>query len=114
MIFRPAIILIILLSVVMPGTMQQPPGGASQAAASQASIASAAETAQLRRFNPADEAKALENDIRKMRAMVHQMETNLAFVDTTQTPLKHQFQLEIDAWNTLIDQMERRAQASAR
>jgi hypothetical protein len=36
------------------------------------------------------------------------METNLAFVDTTQSPLKHQFQLEIDMWNTVITDMERR------
>ena len=49
-----------------------------------------------------------------MRALVRQMETNLAFVDSTQTPLKHQFQLEIDMWKTLIDQMERKAQGNAR
>ena len=42
-----------------------------------------------------------------MRALVAQMETNLAFVDTTQSPLKHQFQLDIDMWNILISQMER-------
>jgi hypothetical protein len=43
-----------------------------------------------------------------MRAILGQMETNLAFVDTTQSPLKHQFQLEIDMWNTVITDMERR------
>jgi hypothetical protein len=48
-----------------------------------------------------------------MRALVDQMQSNLAFVDNTQSPLKHQFQLEIDAWRTLINQMERRAQANA-
>jgi hypothetical protein len=42
------------------------------------------------------------------------MESNLAFVDTTQSPLKHQFQLDIDMWNILINQMERRAQANPR
>ena len=43
-----------------------------------------------------------------------QMESNLAFVDTTQSPLKHQFQLDIDMWNVVINQMERRAQANSR
>jgi hypothetical protein len=77
-------------------------------------MANAAENAQLRRFSASDEAKALQGDIKRMRALVQQMQQNLAFVDTTQSPLKHQFQLEIDAWNTLIDQMERRAQANTR
>jgi hypothetical protein len=91
--------------------MQQPVPGSSQAANSQANMANAAESAQLRRLTAADEARALQGDIKRMRALVQQMQQNLAFVDATQSPLKHQFQLEIDAWNTLIDQMERRAQA---
>ncbi len=56
----------------------------------------------------ADETAALREDIARMRAILGQMETNLAFVDTTQSPLKHQFQLEIDMWNTVITDMERR------
>jgi Na+-transporting methylmalonyl-CoA/oxaloacetate decarboxylase gamma subunit len=56
----------------------------------------------------AEEADALREDIARMRAILGQMETNLAFVDTTQSPLKHQFQLEIDMWNTVITDMERR------
>jgi hypothetical protein len=112
--YRPAVILIVLLCGIMLGALQQTPSGASQAATSQANMANNAQTAQLHRFNSADEAKAMEGDIRKMRALVNQMETNLAFVDATQTPLKHQFQLEIDAWRALIDQMERRAQSNTR
>ncbi len=54
----------------------------------------------------------LRDDLKKMRALVQQMETNLAFVDTTQTPLKHQFQLEIDMWKTVIDHMEKRLNTS--
>jgi TolA-binding protein len=113
--FRPAIILIVVvLCTITLLAMQQTPSGASQAAASQANMADSAQNSQLHRFNSADEAKALEGDIRKMRSLVTQMETNLSFVDTTQSPLKHQFQLEIDAWRTVIDQMERRARANAR
>jgi len=111
---RAAIILLCLLFAVLLSGMQSTPSGSSQAATSQANAANTAENAQLHRFTSADEAKALQADIRRMRALVRQMQTNLAFVDTMQSPLKHQFQIEIDAWNVLIDQMERRAQASSR
>jgi len=60
--------------------------------------------------DPSDQAQALRNDLARMKSLVQQMEQNLAFVDTTQSPLKHQFQLEIDMWRTTIDQMERRLQ----
>lgn len=50
----------------------------------------------------------LRQDIQRMKNLVQQMETNLAFVDTTQSPLKHQFQLEIDMWKAEIERMERR------
>jgi len=111
--FRSAIIFVILLSAVLLGAVQQSSPGASQAATSQSNTANSAEGTQLKRFTSSDEAKALESDIRRMRALVDQMQANLAFVDNTQSPLKHQFQLEIDAWRTLISQMERRAQANA-
>lgn len=114
--FRPAIILVILLCEVLLGAVQQTPNSSSQAAATQAGAASAAENAQIRQLSNtrANDAQALRDDIRKMRALVRQMETNLAFVDNTQSPLKHQFQLDIDMWNTQIDQMERRAQSNSR
>jgi hypothetical protein len=56
------------------------------------------------------DAQALREDLQRMRSLVQQMETNLAFVDTTQSPLKHQFELEIDMWKAVISQMERRLQ----
>jgi uncharacterized membrane protein YgcG len=56
----------------------------------------------------AQEAQAMREDLQRMKALVQQMQTNLAFVDTTQSPLKHQFQLEIDMWQALITNMERR------
>jgi hypothetical protein len=72
----------------------------------------ATEKTQVDTRNPsslsAEEAAGLREDISRMRAILGQMETNLAFVDTTQSPLKHQFQLEIDMWNTVITDMERR------
>ncbi|HKR94181.1 MAG TPA: hypothetical protein VJW55_02400 [Candidatus Angelobacter sp.] len=111
--FRPAIIFLILMCAVLLAAMQQPSPGSSPAATSQANTANRAESPQLKRFGSNDDAKALESDIRRMRALVDQMQTNLAFVDNTQSPLKHQFQLEIDIWRTLLTEMERRAQANA-
>jgi len=61
-----------------------------------------------------DQNQGLRDDLAKMKSLVQQMEQNLAFVDTTQTPLKHQFQLEIDMWKTTINQMERRLQHGGR
>jgi hypothetical protein len=105
-----------LLSVTLLGAVQQTPNSTSQAAGSQAAAASAAENAQIRQLgnNRGNDAQAQRDDIRKMRALVAQMQTNLAFVDATQSPLKHQFQLDIDMWNLLITQMERRSYPNSR
>jgi hypothetical protein len=56
------------------------------------------------------EIQALTSDITRMQSLVRQMENNLAFVQTTQTPLKHQFELDIDLWRVVLDGMERRVQ----
>ncbi|MFI5087244.1 MAG: hypothetical protein ACHP7I_02520 [Terriglobales bacterium] len=56
------------------------------------------------------EIQALTNDIARMQSLVRQMEMNLAFVQTTQTPLKHQFELEIEMWRVVLNGMERRVQ----
>lgn len=112
--FKP--VLITLFSVTLLGAIQQTPKSSSQAASSQAGAANAAENAQIRQLanNRANDPQALRDDIRKMRALVGQMETNLAFVDNTQSPLKHQFQLDIDMWNIVINQMERRSYSNSR
>jgi hypothetical protein len=71
-------------------TREAPPRHASQAAVSQ------------------EDAQALRQDLARMRALVQQMQTNLAFVTTIQGPLKHQFELEIEMWQLQISSMERR------
>ena len=55
----------------------------------------------------ADEA-ADRADLQKMKALVQQMQTNLAFVTSTQGPLKHQLELEIEMWQLEIARLERR------
>ena len=54
--------------------------------------------------------QSMKDELAKMRSLVQQMETNLSFVDTTQSPLKHQFQLEIDMWRMMIQRMEKQLQ----
>ena len=51
-------------------------------------------------------------DLQRMRALLNQMRTNLAFVQDTQTPLKHQFELECDMWQILISDLERHMNAA--
>lgn len=62
----------------------------------------------------AEDVQALREDLDRMKSLVKQMESNLAFVETTQSPLKHQFQLEIDMWRTVIASMERRLASGPR
>jgi hypothetical protein len=111
-----AIVIAFFCCIIPVSAVQQTPGMGAQAANSQAGMASAAENAQLRQMaaTHGDDTQALRDDIKKMRALVRQMESNLAFVDTTQSPLKHQFQLDIDMWKMVIDHLERRVQGSAR
>ena len=55
-----------------------------------------------------EDEQALRQDLAHMRALVQQMQTNLAFVTTIQGPLKHQFELEIQMWQLQLTSMERR------
>ena len=114
---KKALFLSVFFSLIIPlSAVQQTPNSSSQASNSQAGAANAAENAQIRQLGNArgNDAQALRDDIRKMRVLVRQMETNLAFVDNTQSPLKHQFQLDIDMWNVVISQMERRSYSNSR
>jgi hypothetical protein len=104
----------VLCLIIPMSAVQQTPGMGAQAAGSQAATASAAENAQLRQMAMHEDVQSLRDDIKKMRTLVRQMESNLAFVDTTQSPLKHQFQLDIDMWKIVIDHLEKRVQGSAR
>ena len=57
------------------------------------------------------DAEAMRADLARMRNLVSQMQRNLGFVDSGLTPLKHQFELEIEMWNVLINDMQRRLNA---
>ncbi len=64
--------------------------------------------AQTEKPSDNPELQAMKSDVQRMRVILNQMRTNLAFVDTTQSPLKHQFELEADMWQVMLDQMDRR------
>jgi|SRR6185437_15554575 len=51
--------------------------------------------------------KNLKSDLERMRILLGQMQRNVAFVSTGDTPLKHQFELEIDMWQLLLEDMEK-------
>jgi hypothetical protein len=61
---------------------------------------------------PAQQDQEMADDLQKMQAILNQMRTNLAFVGSSTTPLNHQFQLEIDMWQTLLNQMNERMRRS--
>ncbi|PYY00327.1 MAG: hypothetical protein DMG62_19905 [Acidobacteria bacterium] len=56
----------------------------------------------------AEETNDLKADVAKMRALLGQMQRNVAFVSTGDTPLKHQFELEIDMWQLVLRDMEKK------
>jgi len=47
-------------------------------------------------------------DLSKMQVLLGQMQRNVAFVSAGDTPLKHQFQLEIEMWQLLLRDMEKK------
>jgi hypothetical protein len=54
------------------------------------------------------ELQDLRQDLQQMRSLLGQMQRNLAATAPGETPLKHQFQLEIDMWQVLIRRMQQR------
>ena len=58
--------------------------------------------------------EAMRADSMKMHVILNQMQTNLAFVTNTNDPLKHQFELEVEMWQMLLSQMDRRIEEMGR
>lgn len=73
----------------------------SQRASPQSAPAPAVDQAEL---------AAMKMDLQRMKVILNQMRVNLGLATTTTTPLKHQFELDIDMWQIALQQMERRIQ----
>lgn len=54
----------------------------------------------------------LNHDLERMNNLLLQMQKNAAFVSHGDTPLKHQFELEIEMWQILIQDMQKKINAS--
>ena len=67
-----------------------------------------ASTSQTAPGSDSGDLAEMRADVQRLRVLLNQMRSNLAFVQTSQTPLKHQFELEADAWQVVVDQMDRR------
>ena len=61
-----------------------------------------------------DQLEAMRADSKRMHVILNQMQTNLAFVSTTNDPLKHQFELEVEMWQMLLNQMDQRIEEMGR
>ena len=61
-----------------------------------------------------DELNALKQDAQHMRTILEQMRNNLGFVGSTTTPANHQFELEIEMWQVVLNHMERRIERMRR
>lgn len=65
-------------------------------------------------LQPDADAKDVRADLEKMHILLEQMQRNVAFVSAGDTPLKHQFQLEIEMWRLLIGDLEKKASVQPR
>lgn len=54
-----------------------------------------------------EEVRASQADLQRMHTLVQQLQMNLVSLPPGPTPLRHQFELEIELWQTLIAHMER-------
>ena len=63
---------------------------------------------QTRAPAESEEVAQLCLEVQRLQGLLNQMRTNLAFVQSSQTPLKHQFELEADAWQVIVDEMKMR------
>ena len=71
-------------------------------------------TSQTAHSQNSDQLEAMRADSKKMHVILNQMQTNLAFVTNTTDPLKHQFELDIEMWQMLLNQMDRRIEEMGR
>jgi hypothetical protein len=60
-----------------------------------------------------EQVRAAHSDLQRMRTLVQQMQMNLVSLPPGPTPLRHQFELEIEMWQTLITHIERQLQTTS-
>lgn len=93
----------LILTCAVALSAQQPPPAQPQAGSDHDHPPAAATT----------QSKDLAANLARMRALVQRMQSNLPAVASGQSPLEHEFQLEIEMWQLLIDQMEMQMKAAS-
>ena len=53
-------------------------------------------------------------DLERMRSLISQMQTNLVNLPSGYSPMKHQFELEIQMWQLLVGRLERAGEPQLR
>ena len=75
----------------------------------QTSTSSSSQTAKPRQASDENvDLDAMKADLARMRVLLTQMQNNLGLTTNTTTPLYHQFELEINMWQLMINDMQRR------
>ena len=103
--------ILLLICTVVFATTTAPQSASGQYTQSKPAPAQIEDRKQVEASNPKSEEQdepiaAMKADLQRMRVILNQMRTNLAFVQNTATPLKHQFELENEMWQVVLDRMD--------
>lgn len=61
----------------------------------------------------ADQSAASAESLKRMRSLLQEMQTNLVYLPSGYSAMKHLFELQCDMWRLLLIQMERSGQSVA-
>ncbi len=61
---------------------------------------------------PPSNLQAAQSDLKRMHVLLNQMQTNAAFVGSSTEPMRHQFDLEIEMWQVLLNRLDREVGAA--
>lgn len=107
---RIALVVLLLSSLALAQTQPQRKSAAPPKAAPVANPAAESPVAAAPQPDaPAEQQRieAARRDIQRMRNLVEQMDRNRAFASPGETPLNHEFQLNVELWRTLLDRLDR-------
>lgn len=103
---RTAIATILLLSLAAQAQTTTRPKPPRPAAPSVATPAAPVTSSDADPQGREQRIQAARRDIERMRNLLEQMDRNRAFAAPGETPLNHEFELNIELWRTLLDHLE--------
>jgi hypothetical protein len=69
--------------------------------------AAPAQTGATAASSRTEDREEMRRELAQMRSLIEQMQRNLAQVSSGETPLKHQFDLDIQMWQLLVTRLEK-------